>query len=591
MATSKLRWGILSTGNIAKTFAKGVAGAARGTLAGVASRDPAKAEAFAKEFGVANAFESYDAMLASPDIDAVYIATPHPQHAEWTIKACRAGKHVLCEKPLGVNWPEAMAMADAADEAGVVLMEAFMYRCHPQTKAIYDAIAAGKIGDVQVIDVSFSFRMDGNPESRLLKNALAGGGILDVGCYATSFARLIAGAATGKPVAEPSEVSGSAHLGKTGVDEWAIASLKFDGPGDTAILAQLRTGVRLNADNTAIVHGTEGTLTVPMFYRPDGWGEENDTGVFTITRDGKTETVETPSEKSCYAYEADAFAEAVEHGIAQHPAMTPADTLGNMRTLDRWRRAIGLTYEQEKLAGFLVTTLTRETLAKAAGAPMEYGNVDGLAKPVSKLIMGVDNQGNLPTAAAMFDDYFQRGGNTFDTAVVYGRGNSQAFGEWMKLRGVRDECVFISKGAHTPNNVPAAVRRELMMQLDWIGTDHCDVYFLHRDNPDVPAGEFVDVLAELQSEGLIRGPFGGSNWSVARAKEAMAYAEKSGKPGFGAMSNNLSLAVMNDPVWGGCVCAHDDDYLAWHEQTQVANFSWSSQARGFFVPDRDLKED
>src|SRR5690606_25708656 len=151
--------------------------------------------------------DSYDALLANPEVQAVYISTPHPMHAQWAVRAARAGKHILCEKPLTMNYWSAMAVVEAARQNEVFLMEAFMYRCHPQTQKLAELIARGAIGEVKVIQATFSFGAGFDPNGRVYNNALGGGGLLDVGCYCTSMARMIAGAATGQQQsAEPIEV-------------------------------------------------------------------------------------------------------------------------------------------------------------------------------------------------------------------------------------------------------------------------------------------------------------------------------------------------------------------------------------------------
>jgi predicted dehydrogenase len=238
-----LRWGILGAGGIAATFAKALPLSRTGRLAAVGSRDGAKAAEFAAKHGGARAHGSYKALLADPEVDAVYIATPHPQHAEWCIRAARAGKHILCEKPITLNHAEAMVVAETARQAGVFLMEAFMYRCHPQTQRLTDLIRNGAIGEVRMIQATFSFQAGFNADGRLFSNELGGGGILDVGCYTTSIARLVAGAATGKLFADPLRVDGRAVLHpETGVDAYAAAVAEFPG----GILAHLATGVMLN---------------------------------------------------------------------------------------------------------------------------------------------------------------------------------------------------------------------------------------------------------------------------------------------------------------------------------------------------------
>ncbi|MBV9229101.1 MAG: Gfo/Idh/MocA family oxidoreductase, partial [Chloroflexi bacterium] len=201
-----LTWGIIGTGRIAGIFANGIAESKTGTLLAVGSRTQASADKFGETWNVERRYGSYAALLADSDVQAVYIATPHPLHAEWAIKAAEAGKHVLCEKPIALNHAEAMAIIEAALRHDVFLMEAFMYRCHPQTAKLIELVRSGVIGKVRVIQASFSFHTTFRPESRLLNNALGGGGILDVGGYCASMARLIAGAAVGKDFADPTRV-------------------------------------------------------------------------------------------------------------------------------------------------------------------------------------------------------------------------------------------------------------------------------------------------------------------------------------------------------------------------------------------------
>jgi predicted dehydrogenase len=170
---SQVTWGIIGTGNIAHTFANGLAHSRTGKLVAVGSRTKASAEKFAKEFGVSNVHGTYEALLADPAVQAVYISTPHPTHAEWCIKAARAKKHILCEKPMTMNHAEAMVVAEAARENGVLLMEAFMYRCHPQTMRVAELIRSGAIGKVAVIKATFSFHAGYHSESRLYQNEAA----------------------------------------------------------------------------------------------------------------------------------------------------------------------------------------------------------------------------------------------------------------------------------------------------------------------------------------------------------------------------------------------------------------------------------
>lgn len=341
---STLRWGILGTGAIAKTFIQGLHSAAS-PLAAVGSRSLVTAQAFAQKHAPqARCHASYESLLADLEVDIVYIATPHPDHARWTVAAARAGKHILCEKPLTLNDAQTEAVVDTVRSAGVFLMEAFMYRAHPQTLRLIELIRARAIGEVKYITGSFGFHAPFDPKHRLFANELAGGGIMDVGCYPVSMSRLIAGVATGRDFAEPIEVMGAGHVGETGVDEYAAATLRFEGD----IIAQVSAAVRLNMHDTLRVFGTAGHLEVPAPWIP---AREGGTSRIILHRDGQpSETIEVEAKLHLYAYEIQAVARAIAGGAkeAAPPCMTWSDTLGNMRTLTRWRKALGVRYAGEQ---------------------------------------------------------------------------------------------------------------------------------------------------------------------------------------------------------------------------------------------------
>ncbi len=581
----KLKWGIISTGRIAGVFAKALMDSKTGELLAVASRTQKSADSFGDEYKVPRRYGSYQALLDDPDVQAVYIAPPHPMHAEWTIKAAEAGKHILCEKPLTINFPEAMAVIEAARRNDVFLMEAFMYRCHPQTAKLVELVRSGIIGEVRMIQATFSFNSAWNPEGRVLNPELGGGGILDVGCYPVSMSRLIAGAAMDKPFAEPIEVKGIGRIGETGVDEWAAGILRFEND----IIAQVATGVRLNQENVVRIYGSEGNIFVPSPWFCQERAE------IIVTRDGQQqETILVESKGSSYTFEADVVAANIEKRQAPSPAMSWDDSLGNMRTLDSWRLAIGLMYPQERL-GVGYPTIDRRPLSVRPGSKMKYGQVEHVNKPISRLVMGVmltGSQLHVPHTHIMYDEFFERGGNCFDTAYIYGEGLSdQLLGQWMKDRGVREKVVVLAKGAHTPHCYPEFLTSQLFETLERLQTDYVDLYMMHRDNPEVPVGEFIDVLNEHVSAGRIRA-FGGSNWSIERIEEANAYAKSKGLRGFSAASNNFSLAEMVKPVWEGCIHSSDAESRAWFEKTQMPLFAWSSLARGFFVKgDPNYKDD
>ncbi len=337
MSGSALRWGIISTGKIAHTFARALAKSRTGKLTAVASRTSEAAAHFAGEYGVSRAHGSYEALLADPEVDVVYIATPHPAHEEWSVAAARAKKHVLCEKPLGMNHAEVNRIVNAAREHDVFLMEAFMYRCHPQTQRLISLLRSGTLGQVKSIQATFGFDGVFPPGSRITTNELGGGGILDVGCYPVSMSRLVAGVANGGAFAEPLEVQALGHVGaSTRVDEYAVAILKF--PGE--IVAQLSTSVQLWQENVVRIYGSEGRLFLREPWHP---ARTTDFSEIVLERPGhEPEVLRIEAAHSAYGYEIDAVAAQIEQREAAE--MSLADSLGNAAALDRWRRAIGLSY-------------------------------------------------------------------------------------------------------------------------------------------------------------------------------------------------------------------------------------------------------
>lgn len=578
----KLRWGILATGRIAHKCAAGIQASQTGQLTAVGSRSLARAEAFAEEYGVANRFGSYEELIASPDVDVVYIATPHPFHAQWAIRAAEYGKHILCEKPLTINHPEAMAVVEAARENDIFLMEAFLYRCHPQTARLLETIRSGIIGEVRTIETSYGANTKASPEGRLLNHVLGGGGILDLGCYPVSMARTVAGAALGQCFADPIKVEAAGLVGKeTQVDEFTDALLTFPG----GIVAHVATGVRLQRMNDLHVFGTKGSIHVLLPWMPTR--EEGDWSFQVLVAGEGGERVVSGRSEKIFAIEVDCVAANLADREA--PTMTLEDSLGNMSTLDQWRQAIGMVYDSERVT-YPRPTVHERPLRRRSTATMKYGRIDGLDKPISRLVMGGDNQPNLPHASIMFDDFYERGGNCFDVAWVYGRGEREKLlGQWISNRGIRAELVIITKGAHQPLNYPEHVTPQLMESLERLQTESVDIYFLHRDNLDIPVGEFVDVLNEHFVAGRIR-CFGGSNWTLQRVREANAYARSNGLREFSVLSNNLSLAQMVDPVWANCLSVSDTESRKWLTEHQMPLFPWSSQARGFFTDRAELEK-
>jgi len=340
--TDQLNWGILATGGIARKFAEALPASRTGRLVAVGSRTPAAAEKFAADFPGVRAHGSYEALLADPAVQAVYIATPHPSHLEWTLHAAAAGKHILCEKPLALNRADAERMVAAAHRHRVFLMEAFMYRCHPQTARLAELVREGAIGELRGINASFTVPFKFDPAHRLFAKELGGGAILDLGCYPVSLARRMAGAAVGRDFAEPLTFQGAGRLNAvTGADEYAAATVAFPG----GITAQLTCSSCVAFEAAARLLGTAGWIDVPNPYHP---GREGRPPGVTLHRPGADpETIVVGGPQPLFAVEADTVGDAIARGETEASAMSHADTLGNMAMLDAWRAALGMRYDGE----------------------------------------------------------------------------------------------------------------------------------------------------------------------------------------------------------------------------------------------------
>ncbi|HEX2861052.1 MAG TPA: Gfo/Idh/MocA family oxidoreductase [Lacunisphaera sp.] len=336
----KLNWGIVTTGWIARKFVTDLLQSRTGRFVAVGARNQADADKFAADFGGARAHGSYEALLGDPEVEAVYIGTPHPWHAEWAIKAAAAGKHILCEKPLTLSLADTERVLDAARRHNVLLMEAYMYRFHPQTRRVVELVRSGALGKVRLIRASFNVIMDFSPEHRMFKKSLGGGTILDLGCYPVTYSRHIAGAVHGKDFVEPEEFHGTGHVRpEVGTDDFATAVATFPG----GILAQLSCGATVVNDNSVQIHGTDGWLDVPNPFVPGLLGQ--DEKIILHRRAGAAEEIVIRSPGvGLYAHEADAFAEALARGAREVPLATWADTLGTARLLDCWLAGAGVKY-------------------------------------------------------------------------------------------------------------------------------------------------------------------------------------------------------------------------------------------------------
>jgi predicted dehydrogenase len=336
-----LRWGILGTGNIAEQFATGLRTSRRTRVCAVGSRTTDAARGFASKFDVPGAHGSYDALLADPNVDAIYLSLPNSMHHEWTLKSLAAGKHVLCEKPFAVNESQSREMFEAADRAGKVLIEAFMYLSHPQTHAWLDALRGGAIGEHRLIRTSFCYRTKRDAGNIRFSSELAGGALMDVGCYCTNLALVVTGA-------EPIAIYASGKLHPTGVDELAAGVLQFPG----GVVSTFSCGMTTQADNTAQICGTEGYIEIPIPWKPPMTGatwtiahatpprQDAPRGAAPTTPPRDTRT--TTADRELYALEADDFAATVFDGV---PPRVPRElTLSNVRVLDKIRSQLGLSF-------------------------------------------------------------------------------------------------------------------------------------------------------------------------------------------------------------------------------------------------------
>ena len=324
MSERRLRWGVLSTASIAREkWIPGVRRGRRGDVVAIASRDGGAARRTALELGIPRGHDSYEGLLADPDVDAVYIPLPNHLHREWTLAAARAGKHVLCEKPIALTAADAEVMVAAAADAGVILVEAFMYRIHPSWVAVRELVAGGRIGRLRSVQSWFSYFNDDATNIRNIR-AAGGGALMDIGCYSVNLSRMLFDA-------EPEWVAASIlRDGPEGVDIVTSALLTFAGGGS----ATFTCSIRAEDDQRVHIYGTDGHISVgiPFNIPPD-----RPTHVF-VTHGGEPPVAPDVERLTFeiadpYGVEADAFAAAVLDGAP--PPIPASDAIANMRVIER----------------------------------------------------------------------------------------------------------------------------------------------------------------------------------------------------------------------------------------------------------------
>ena len=571
-----IRWGILGTGAIAKAFAEAIQ-ETEGDLIAVASNTKHRAEEFVKDYQC-EPVEGYHNLISNPAINAVYVATPHTSHFELSAECLRNKKAVLCEKPMTMNATETMALIDLSRKHNTLLMEAFMYKIHPQTQKIISLVKDRLQGPLQ-IKANFCFSVDVPETHRLVNKDLGGGSILDIGCYPTSISRYVVGAINNKEFMNPISFKAEGELNSQGIDLNASAKLKFE----DGSVAEIKSATNKQTETDVVISDNQLSLIVNQ---PWHCGEFTDrkSDIRILNKDGTEEKYEIETEKGLYAIQIDHFSELFNNRSIESLLIPHNDSHGNMISLDSWRKELKVFYKEDRgetrKTPIIPLDKQRESLP--------ISRIPGINKDLSRVVFGCDNQSDSNHAFAMFDHFFSQGGNVFDTAYIYNEGKSDLYlGSWIDARGLREEVVVLGKGAHTPDCTPDKIRPQLDETLSRMSASYLDIYCLHRDNEDLPVEGFIDTLNELKDEGLVS-VFGASNWSLKRFKEANDYALSTGKEPFTVLSNNFSLAHMNNPVWPGCFSCSEDDYLKYLTDNQISIFPWSSQARGFFLDTQEF---
>lgn len=324
------KWGVLGPGRIARRFVEGLKSLDNAEVAAVASRSLERANLFADEFGISKRYGSYLELASDPDIDAVYVATPHPFHSDQTSLCIEHGKPVLCEKPFTVNAQQARQVINLANERKVFVMEAMWTRFLPIYATIRDLIQKGAIGDVRMLKADFGYRRLWTPEDRHVNPDLGGGALLDIGVYTISFASMIY-------KAPPVKIQGIAHIGAEGVDEQASVLLGYaDGQ-----IANLSFAHATSIPNDAWIFGTEGSIHIPDYWHA--------TKARLNTAGGRTEDINVPFESTGYQYEATEVMKCIAEGKLQSDIMGLDESLEIMETMDALRAQWSLKYPLERV--------------------------------------------------------------------------------------------------------------------------------------------------------------------------------------------------------------------------------------------------
>ena len=367
-----------------------------------------------------------------------------------------------------------------------------MYRTHPQTHEILKLVKEHFQDNKVLISSSFGFNAPVPEDHRLRNPDLAGGAILDVGCYPLSMARLIAGTIDDKPFLDPISMEVSGELDSTGVDADSTAKITFN----DKIQAEIKTAIVNEYANDLIIESSDSKLEVSQ---PWHCGQFQDgKSSIKLTSNNKESEIPIVDDVGLFTREINEASDCILQGNLESEAMSHKDTFGNMLWLERWYVETGVKYPQNTPQSSPIFSYDYSAVENIKKSAFEE-----ISKEGSRIVFGCDNQTSQLHASTMFDHFYRNGGNIFDTAYIYNFGKSDKYlGEWIKTNDLSKDVMVLGKGAHTPDCEPKFIKPQLEESLDRLMLDRMDIYCLHRDNADIPSGEFIDALNEVRDEDL-----------------------------------------------------------------------------------------
>lgn len=325
-----VKWGIVGAGRISSSFATAVNSLGNAQIAAVASRNLDRAKDFANRYSINKAYGSYDELVMDPEIDVVYIGTPHTEHKENAALCIKHGKSVLCEKPFTLNYKDSSYLVNLAKEHGVFLMEAMWTKFLPVTNVVKGWLKENRIGDVRFLHISFGFQNEFDLTSRLFDPNVAGGALLDVGIYPITYVIHLMGKL-------PNQISSTAYLGKSGVDEMNVISMRYQ----EGVIADLSSAVTVNSGKDAVIIGNKGRIVVPNFWMAESAQLYDENG-------NLIDSCSIPHRMNGYEYEAEEVNQCIRDGKLESNVVPLQDTLDIMKIMDDLRAEWGLIYPQER---------------------------------------------------------------------------------------------------------------------------------------------------------------------------------------------------------------------------------------------------